>query len=389
MIRRRRDPGPPAASGILPCPKGSAEDFAQLLAVHGAVRFAIPQGYWCYLLTGHDGLPFYPGITGNLMRRLGEHLKAHGNKIAGISVIQCRSEHEARVLQFVFADRFEPLHRGVPRHRGLREVPGRPAPRGEGHGPARARHRTPGRARRRPRPPGGIMKYPHSLPRPWRGYAAWCRRQASTTNCGPGPAAAGLVALGVIALGTVLLIERYLQVIEHTVLAALGVTAVAVLTYIVLAAGEARARRWRRTRCEDCAAAKAIAVVTYANGPRGDTVRTCGPCWKAAERAATATAGTGSTWDWDRSGPGLPRITEVPPVLVREGIPGLSAPAPDLAASWLAAEAAQLRDGRAVAPDNEPASDEHTAAELARVLEQAAPEPPRIIPPSQWTRSHP
>ena len=75
--------------------------------MHGAVKFAIPRGYWCYILTGADGMPFRPGITSNLMRRLGEHLKAYGARIAGIQVIKCRSEHEARVLQFVFADRFD------------------------------------------------------------------------------------------------------------------------------------------------------------------------------------------------------------------------------------------------------------------------------------------
>jgi hypothetical protein len=103
--RRRREPAPPA--GITAAPRGTPGDFAQLLAVYGAVRFVIPRGYWCYLLIGNDGMPLYPGITRNLMRRLGEHLTDYGSRIADVRVIKCRSEHEARVLQFVFADRFD------------------------------------------------------------------------------------------------------------------------------------------------------------------------------------------------------------------------------------------------------------------------------------------
>jgi hypothetical protein len=236
------------------------------------------------------------------------------------------------------------------------------------------------------------MKYLH-------GYAAWTRRQASTANCGHA-VAGGAAAVAIAALALWWFIATYLTVIEQVCCAVLGVTAVAVLTWGILAAGEARHRRWLRAACEDCRTAAAIAQVTYANGTRSGTVRTCGPCWKRAEAAATAADGRSPGWDWDRSGPGLPRVAEEPvpaPELRTDHIaPELSRPEPFVpqAATWEeleqrmdpAAEAAAIRGTLTAAPDNEPAEDEHTAAELARVLEQAAP---AIVPPSQWTRSHP
>lgn len=104
---RRARPQPVPAPALPPGPKGSAADLAVQLAAFGAIRFAIPRGYWCYVLIDASGLPVYVGITGNLLRRLGEHLKAYGLRIAQIQVIKARTEHEARVTQLFLADRFE------------------------------------------------------------------------------------------------------------------------------------------------------------------------------------------------------------------------------------------------------------------------------------------
>jgi hypothetical protein len=88
-------------------PKGSVADLDAVLATLGAVRFVLPRGYWCYVLRDAAREPFYVGISGNLLRRTGEHVKAYGNKLAYVDVIRCRSEHEARVTQLMLADRFD------------------------------------------------------------------------------------------------------------------------------------------------------------------------------------------------------------------------------------------------------------------------------------------
>jgi hypothetical protein len=92
---RRRAPAPPAAP--------------DLLAVLGAVPFATCFGWWAYVLfeDAARARPFYAGISEHLCGRLGAHHDNHGQRLAAISVISCRDEHQARVTQLMLIDRLE------------------------------------------------------------------------------------------------------------------------------------------------------------------------------------------------------------------------------------------------------------------------------------------
>lgn len=96
MARRRRAPAPAPAA-------------PDLLAVLGAVPFATCFGWWAYVLfeDAARARPFYVGISGHLCGRLGAHHDNHGQRLAAISVISCRDEHQARVTQLLLIDRLE------------------------------------------------------------------------------------------------------------------------------------------------------------------------------------------------------------------------------------------------------------------------------------------
>jgi len=134
-------------------------------------------------------------------------------------------------------------------------------------------------------------------------YADWTRRQASTANCGH-LAGAGLAALLFFVLGTAWFIERYqkviMQVLTVAAIAAASAAGLALLAGLALAVRAGlrwRARRQAAARlaaaplCEDCGARPAQAEVTYADGVRSGTVRTCLDCWQAAGARARRAAG--------------------------------------------------------------------------------------------------
>lgn len=102
MIRPRRKavPGP-----AVPEP-GSG---AAILAAVGAVDFELMPGHWCYVLFEDAGRtrPFYVGMSGSAIARIGTHTENHGERLRAVSVIPCRDEHQARVTQLVLIDRLE------------------------------------------------------------------------------------------------------------------------------------------------------------------------------------------------------------------------------------------------------------------------------------------
>lgn len=102
MIGRRR--GRPA---VPPSPvPGSG---AAILAALGALDFEPMPGCWCYVLFEDAARerPFYVGMSGSVLSRLGDHTENHGGRLRAVSVIPCRDEHQARVTQLVLIDRLE------------------------------------------------------------------------------------------------------------------------------------------------------------------------------------------------------------------------------------------------------------------------------------------
>jgi hypothetical protein len=81
----------------------------QLLATLGAVRFVVPRGFWVYVLFEDEARarPFYVGMSGQVLGRLGTHADNHAARLADIWVIPCRDEHQARVTQIFLIDRLE------------------------------------------------------------------------------------------------------------------------------------------------------------------------------------------------------------------------------------------------------------------------------------------
>lgn len=160
---------------------------------------------------------------------------------------------------------------------------------------------------------------------PIRAYAAWTRRQAGTVNCFHFAAA---VSAGVLALALLCYVcwDRIWPVlmVAGAVVLACGIAAALIVT--ALPGGPAALRPARRPApaprpvplCEDCGAAVAVAEVTYANGRRRGTVRTCAPCWTAAEDAAT---GPLPAWTQDCA-PEPAAPGEAPAVPPRDAVPG-------------------------------------------------------------------
>jgi hypothetical protein len=188
------------------------------------------------------------------------------------------------------------------------------------------------------------MSYLHRLPRPWRGYAGWTRRQASAVNCGPGPAGAGLLGLGVAALVVAAywaVIWPVLVIIFWVAVSCLGAALLGTVAGGIAAAAAAARRR-------------ALAAAPPARAP-----------------APTLAGDHALPW----SGPD--------PVPARP--PALPAPEPPevaIARNWGMNPPRQLPDADAevpVAPDNAAATDPGTAGDLAAVLARTG----------QWRRSHP
>ena len=90
-----------------PVPPSAPRD--ALLDALGAVPFATCFGWWSYVLFEDAARlrPFYVGISEHLCGRLGAHHDNHGARLAAISVIPCRDEHQARVTQLLLIDRME------------------------------------------------------------------------------------------------------------------------------------------------------------------------------------------------------------------------------------------------------------------------------------------
>jgi len=167
-------------------------------------------------------------------------------------------------------------------------------------------------------------------------YAAWCRRQASTTNCGH---------VAVAGIAVVVIVTALIARSGGALLACF--LAVFALAFAV-AAGVAwfrLAHRRPRPRCQDCGG-PAAGVVQFANGTRSDEVPLCRPCFERAEAVARLHA---------------------------EAIPG---PDPEPPAPWAGPQAWDPASARLpAAPDNAAPSDEGTAADLAAVLARAQVRP--------------
>ena len=103
MIRPRRRAAPSLSPVHEP---GSG---AAILAAVGAVDFELMPGYWCYVLfeDGARTRPFYVGMSGSAIARIGTHTENHGARLAAVSVVPCRDEHQARVTQLMLIDRLE------------------------------------------------------------------------------------------------------------------------------------------------------------------------------------------------------------------------------------------------------------------------------------------
>lgn len=102
MIRPRRSRPSPAASPV----PGSG---AAILAALGAVPFELMPGHWCYVLFEDAARerPFYVGMSGSAVARIGTHTENHGDRLRAVAVIPCRDEHQARVTQLMLIDRLE------------------------------------------------------------------------------------------------------------------------------------------------------------------------------------------------------------------------------------------------------------------------------------------
>jgi hypothetical protein len=51
--------------------------------------------------------PFYVGMSGSAVARIGTHTENHGGRLRAVAVIPCRDEHQARVTQLMLIDRLE------------------------------------------------------------------------------------------------------------------------------------------------------------------------------------------------------------------------------------------------------------------------------------------
>jgi hypothetical protein len=66
-------------------------------------------GHWCYVLFEDAARerPFYVGMSGSAVARIGTHTENHGDRLRAVAVIPCRDEHQARVTQLMLIDRLE------------------------------------------------------------------------------------------------------------------------------------------------------------------------------------------------------------------------------------------------------------------------------------------
>jgi hypothetical protein len=102
MPWRRHDSPPPAQE------LGAAERARAELEHLGAIRFAIPRGFWVYALLDHAGACFYVGKSDHLARRLADHADSWGEHLADIWVIKCRDEHQMEVRELYLIDALQP-----------------------------------------------------------------------------------------------------------------------------------------------------------------------------------------------------------------------------------------------------------------------------------------
>jgi hypothetical protein len=108
LIRPRRSvPELPAA----PAPDATAA----LLVSVGAIEFAVPRGYWVYVLwqgarPGQPGAQaFYTGHSepDHLTRRLGDHIDKWGTRVAGVSVARCPDPHDMELTELFLIRKLE------------------------------------------------------------------------------------------------------------------------------------------------------------------------------------------------------------------------------------------------------------------------------------------
>lgn len=82
----------------------------ELLRVLGAVHVIPPTGpgYFVYGLVGHDGVTFYTGQSGDILTRLGAHLKTYGDAIAEVWLVPVSSKWSMEVTEDFLIDRLQP-----------------------------------------------------------------------------------------------------------------------------------------------------------------------------------------------------------------------------------------------------------------------------------------